>query len=154
MSNSTVIRAIRDREYAYLLTNTRLRMKQKTARIDIGSIHLDPLNEGDTIDLPRWVTEVMVEMGVSENQEENFSSEVFKAVTREKIAGSEQLSTLRPDFYLKMRRQMSFSIEFSSLRSGNIPDLEKTRTLIYDLVALRLRKNPWYRYLPFATYRH
>jgi len=140
MSDPNVIRAIRDREYAYLLTNTRLRMKQKTPRIDIGSIHLDPLNEGDTIDLPRWVAEVLVEMGVSENQEENFSSEVFKAVTREKIAGSDQLSTLRPDFYLKMRRQMSFSSESSGLRSGNIPDLEKTRTLVYDLVALRLRK--------------
>jgi DNA replication initiation complex subunit (GINS family) len=98
------------------------------------------LNEGDTIDLPRWVAEVLVEMGVSESQEENFSSEVFKAVTREKISGSDQLSTLRPDFYLKVRRQLSLASGSSNFKLANINELEKTRTLVYDLVALRLRK--------------
>jgi hypothetical protein len=134
MSDQPVMRAIRDREFAYLLGGTRLRFKQKTPRIDIGSVHLEPMNEGDTIELPRWVAEVLVETGVCENQEENFSSEVFKAVTREKIAGNDQLSTLRPDFYLKVRRQLSFASEKPSA------EVEKTRTLVYDLVALRLRK--------------
>jgi len=140
VSDQPVIHAIRDREFAYLLTGTRLKMKQKTPRIDVGSIHLEPLNEGDTIDLPRWVAEVLVDMGVSESQEENFASEVFKAVTREKIAGSDQLSTLRPDFYLKVRRQLALTVDSSNHRSVNIAELEKTRTLVYDLVALRLRK--------------
>ena len=115
-------------------------MKQKLPRIDIGSIHLEPMNEGDTIELPRWVAEVLLDMGVSEIQEENFSSEVFKAVTREKIAGNDQLSTLRPDFYLKVRRQLSFVSESPYQKPSNLPELEKTRTLVYDLVALRLRK--------------
>ena len=140
MSDQPVIRAIRDREFAYLLTGTRLRFKQKIPRIDIGSIHLEPMNEGDAIDLPRWVAEVLVEMGVCENQEENFSSEVFKAVTREKIAGSDQLSTLRPDFYLKVRRQLFFGAQAPNFRPSSIPEFEKMRTLVYDLVALRLRK--------------
>lgn len=82
---------------------------------------------------------MFVEMGVCENQEENFSSEVFKAVTREKIAGNDQLSTLRPDFYLKVRRQLSFMSDPGS-KPGGYSEIEKTRTLIYDLVALRLRK--------------
>jgi hypothetical protein len=140
MSDQPVIRSIRDREFAYLLTGTRLKFKQKVPRIDIGSIHLDPMNEGDTIDLPRWEAEVMVDMGICEYQEENFSSEVFKAVTREKIAGSDQLSTLRPDFYLRVRRQLSFSADRPSLKPATLPELERTRTLVYDLVALRLRK--------------
>lgn len=130
------MRAVRDREFAYLLGGTRLRFKQKIPQIDIGSVHLQPMNEGDTIDLPRWVAEVLVEMGVCDSQEENFSSEVFKAVTREKIAGSDQLSTLRPDFYLKVRRQLSFVIGSDQKPA----EFEKTRTLVYDLVALRLRK--------------
>jgi hypothetical protein len=134
MSDQPVMRAVRDREFAYLLGGTRLRFKQKIPQIDIGSVHLQPMNEGDTIDLPRWVAEVLVQAGICENQEENFASEVFKAVTREKIAGNDQLSTLRPDFYLKVRRQLSFA------NSDQRPELEKTRTLVYDLVALRLRK--------------
>jgi hypothetical protein len=140
MSSNDVIQSIRDREFAYLLSGARLRVKQKTSRIDIGSIHLEPMNEGDMIDLPRWVAEVFVNLNICESQEESFSSEVFKAVTREKIAGSEQLSTLRPDFYLKIRRQLAFASELGNIKPNLIPEIEKTRTLIYDLIALRLRK--------------
>jgi hypothetical protein len=140
MSSEQVIQSIRDRDFAYLLSGARLRVKQKVSRIDIGSIHLEPMNEGDTVDLPRWVAEVLVNLEICESQEESFSSDVFKAVTREKIAGSEQLSTLRPDFYLKIRRQLAFASEFGNLKPASIPELEKTRTLIYDLIALRLRK--------------
>ncbi|HXQ92192.1 MAG TPA: hypothetical protein VN739_04240 [Nitrososphaerales archaeon] len=140
MSDQPIIQSIRDREFAYLLSGTRLRVRQKFSRIDVGSIHLDPMNEGDSIDLPRWVAEVLVDMNICENQEESFSSEVFKAVTREKIAGSDQLSTLRADFYLKIRRHLNYASGSASLRPISIPELEKTRTLIYDLIALRLRK--------------
>ncbi|MGI0091601.1 MAG: hypothetical protein ACREBS_07825, partial [Nitrososphaerales archaeon] len=109
MSAQAVLQSIRDREFAYLLSSTRLKVKQKTPRIDIGSIHLDPMNEGDAVDLPRWIAEVLIGFEICESQEESFASEVFKAVTREKIAGADQLSTLRPDFYLKIRRHLAFA---------------------------------------------
>jgi hypothetical protein len=134
-----VIQSIRDREFAYLLSNTRLRARQKTPKIDIGSVHLEPMNEGDAVDLPRWVAEVLIRLELCESQEESFASEVFKAVTREKIAGPEQLSTLRPDFYLKIRRHLAFAND-PNAKSSSISEIEKTRTLIYDLIALRLRK--------------
>jgi GINS complex protein len=118
----------------------RLRVKQKIAKINVGSIHLEPMNPGDVVDLPRWVAEVFLSLDLCESQEESFASEVFKAVTREKIAGSEQLSTLRPDFYLKIRRQLQFTSDSKNIRPSEIPELEKTRSLIYDLMALRLRK--------------
>ena len=140
MSGQPVLQSIRDREFAYLLSSTRLKAKQKTPRIDIGSVHLDPMNEGDAIDLPRWIAEVLINMDVCDSQEESFASEVFKAVTREKIAGTEQLSTLRPDFYLKIRRHLAFASDSNKVRPSSIPEIEKTRTLIYDLIALRLRK--------------
>jgi hypothetical protein len=138
--SSDVIQSIRDREFTYLLSGMRLKAKQKTSRIDIGSIHVQPMNEDDVVDLPRWVAEVFINLDICESQEESFSSEVFKAVTREKISGSEQLSTLRPDFYLKIRRQLAFASSSDNLRPALISEIEKTRTLIYDLIALRLRK--------------
>jgi DNA replication initiation complex subunit (GINS family) len=94
------------------------------------------MNEWDVIDLPRWVAEVLVNLDICESQEESFSSEVFKAVTREKIAGNDQLSTLRADFYLKIRRQLTAG----AMKPALLPEMEKTRTLIYDLIALRIRK--------------
>ncbi len=134
---SSVLEIIRDREFAYLLASTRLKVKQKIPKIDIGSIHLEPLNEGDAVDLPRWVAEVLIRLDICESQEESFASEVFKAVTREKIAGVDQLSTLRPDFYLKIRRNLAFA---NATKPSTVPEVEKTRILIYDLIALRLRK--------------
>lgn len=139
MSSQPVVQSIRDREFSYLLSSTRLRVKQKIPKTDIGSIHLEAMNEGDAVDLPRWIAEVLIGMDLCESQEESFASEVFKAVTREKIAGSDQISALRPDFYLKIRRHLTFAID-SNKRASSIPETEKTRALIYDLMALRLRK--------------
>lgn len=136
MSSQPTLQYMRDREFAYLLSSTRLRVKQKIPRIDIGSVHLEPMNEGDAVDLPRWIAEVLVRQGVCDSQEESFASEVFKAVTREKIAGPEQIPQLKLDFYLKIRRHLTF---VPNSNSGNA-EVDKTRTLIYDLIALRLRK--------------
>ena len=138
MSSQPVVQSIRDREFSYLLSNTRLRVKQKIPKVDIGSIHLEPMNEGEAVDLPRWIGEILIDMDLCESQEESFASEVFKAVTREKIAGPDQLSTLRQDFYLRIRRHLAFATDARKLAS-NLEN-EKTRALIYDLMALRLRK--------------
>ena len=140
MSVDNVIQSIKDREFAYLLSPSRLKAKQKIPKIDIGSIHLELMNPGDVVDLPRWIGEVLVNLDLCESQEESFASEVFKAVTREKIAGNDQLSTLKPDFYLKIRRHLSYANDSSNLKPSEIPEIEKTRTLIYDLMAMRLRK--------------
>ncbi|MDG6921820.1 MAG: DNA replication complex GINS family protein [Nitrososphaerota archaeon] len=139
MSSQPVVQSIRDREFTYLLSGVRLRVKQKIPKTDIGSIHLEAKNEGDAVDLPRWVSEILVDLDLCENQEESFASEVFKAVTREKIAGADQLSTMRPDFYLKIRRHLAFASD-SGGRNAATTEIEKTRALIYDLMAMRLRK--------------
>lgn len=139
MSTQPVVQSIRDREFAYLLSSTRLRVKQKIPKTDIGSIHLEAMNEGDAVDLPRWISEILINLDLCESQEESFASEVFKAVTREKIAGPDQLSPLRSDFYLKIRRHLAFTND-SNKKITSIPENEKTRALIYDLMALRLRK--------------
>ena len=140
MSGESVLQSIKDRDFAYLLSGTRLRVKQNVPKMDIGSVHLEPMNQGDVVELPRWVAEVLINLDVAESQEESFSSEVFKAVNREKIAGPDQIAKLNPDFYLKIRRHLSYSANDGRRSSYSIQELDKTKTLIYDLIALRLRK--------------
>lgn len=140
MSDQGVLQSIRDREFTYLLTGTRLKVKQRMPRIDIGSVHVDPLNEADVVELPRWVAEVLISLGYCESQEESFSSEVFKAVNREKIAGLDQLAKLNSDFYLKIRRHLAYANNAANLKPAEIPELDRTKSMIYDLIALRLRK--------------
>ncbi len=95
MSSGSVLESLGDREFAYLLSSTRLRANQTIPKLDVGSIHLDSVNQGDVIELPRWVAEVLTKLGLCETQEESFASEVFKAVNREKMAGENQLASLR-----------------------------------------------------------
>jgi len=140
VSSGTVLKSIKDREIAYLLSGTRLKAKQNIPRLDVGSVHLDAMNVGDVAELPRWIAEVLTDLGFCEIQEESFSSEVFRAVNREKIAGDTQIADLRPDFYLKIRRHLAFARELIKTKPVTAPELDRTKTLIYDLIALRLRK--------------
>ncbi len=138
--SDSVLESIKDREIAYLLSGTRLKILQNISKQDVGSIHLENMNQGDVVELPRWVGEILTALGMAESQEESFATEVFKAVNREKMAGENQIAALRSDFYLKVRRHVAFSTEMSSLKPSMASELDRTRTLIYDLVALRLRK--------------
>jgi hypothetical protein len=139
-SSDFVLESIRDREFAYLLNGTRLKILQNISKQNIGSIHLETMNQGDAVELPRWIGEILTSQGLAESQEESFASEVFKAVNREKMAGETQIASLRSDFYLKVRRHLAFSKEMSNLKPSITGELERTKSLIYDLVALRLRK--------------
>ena len=138
--DESVLESIKDREFAYLLSATRLKVRQNISKLDIGSVHLDPMNQGDIVELPRWIAEVMIGLELAESQEESFASEVFKAVNREKMAGPDQLASLRQDFFLRIRRHLAYASEYANLKPSNVQELDKTRTLIYDLIALRLRK--------------
>ena len=140
MSSVSVLQSLSDREFAYLLSGIRLRANQNLPKLDIGSIHLDPVNQNDVFEVPRWVAEVFTKLGLCEAQEESFASEVFKAVNREKMAGDNQLANLRSDFYLKIRRHLAYSRELAEIRPSSVADLDRTKTLIYDLIKLRLRK--------------
>jgi hypothetical protein len=141
---SSVLESIKDREFAYLLSGTRLKVLQTIPKLDVGSVHIEPVSPGDFLELPRWIAEVLVELGLCESAEESFASEVFKAVNREKMAGDSQVARLSPEFYLKVRRHLVSSAQVSGTRPGPSAlapfDIERTRTLLYDLMALRLRK--------------
>ena len=141
MSADSVLQSIKDRDFAYLLSGMRLKVKQNVPKMDVGSVHLEAMNQGDMVELPRWVAEVLINLEICESQEESFSSEVFKAVNREKIAGQDQIAKLNSDFYLKIRRHLTFANDMTGRQpSASIQELDKTKTLIYDLIALRLRK--------------
>ena len=140
MSANSVLQSIQDREYAYLLSGTRLKALQGIPKLDVGSIHLEAVNQNDVVEIPRWIAEVLIRLGMCESQEEGFSSEVFKAVNREKMAGDNQLATLRPDFYLKIRRHLAYARDVAKEKPASVAELDRTKTLIYDLIKLRLRK--------------
>jgi hypothetical protein len=137
---SDVSSFFQDRELDYVLLPIKIKMKRGLPRIASSSFELAETKEGDVIEVSRWVSEVLVDMGFAEVQGEPFEVEVFKALSRERIQGPLQLSTLKSEFYLKMRRHLS-ELKMKSERNGTArADFEKFSVSTYDLLTLRLSK--------------
>ena len=128
------------REREYLLGTTRTRMRSSVENLDVGDFHIERLSEGETVDLPRWVADELVGQGMAESADTPFESEIFSALSREKMMGPLQLSTLPPDFYLKMRRRLVTLGARVAEGKARKEDHERLRAVSYDLVGIRLSK--------------
>ena len=102
--------------------------------------HLDETKEGDSVEVPRWVGEILVETGFADAQEESLEIEISRALSRERIQGSLQLSTLKKDFYLKVRRHLNYLERKGEIDEAAKPEHERFSVSAYDLITLRLGK--------------
>ncbi|HUH99907.1 MAG TPA: hypothetical protein VLY65_02590 [Nitrososphaerales archaeon] len=135
-----VARMFEQREREFLVSPIRVTMKTSTEQIEVGDLLLAKAKEGERMELPRWVAEELVDLGLAELQEEPFDVEIFKALTREKMLASPQLSPLEPNFYIRMRRRLAVikaGVEKGKYRRE---DYEKLRMASYDLIGRRLSK--------------
>ena len=102
-----VAKIFEQREREFLLAPVRVMMKTSTEEMEVGDLVLKKTKEGERVEMPRWVAEELVDLELAEMQEEAFEVEIFKALTREKILASLQLSPLEPNFYIRMRRRLA-----------------------------------------------
>jgi len=128
------------REREYLLGTTRAKMRSTVENLDVGDFHIEKLAEGDSFDLPRWVADELVSQGMAEATEPPFESEIFSALSKEKMMSPLQLSALAPDFYVRMRRRLGAMGEGAAHGKPRAEDYERLRAVCYDLVGIRLSK--------------
>ncbi|MCD6511116.1 MAG: hypothetical protein J7K45_00790 [Thaumarchaeota archaeon] len=64
------------------------------------------LKEGSVVDLPFWLAEILRDEGFAELRDLDLSTELFKALSRERLQGEFQLSTLDPLFLTRLRREL------------------------------------------------
>lgn len=128
------------REREFMLAKSKVRMRSSVENIDAGDYRIEALSEGQTAELPRWVAEELVALNLAESSEEPFETEIYRALSKEKMMGPLQLSPLSQDFYLRMRRRVSY-LE-GAAREGRVrkEELEKLRAVCYDLIGIRLSK--------------
>ncbi len=112
-----------------------------TARTDIPEANLSTftlkeVSEGDVVEVPRWVAEVLEENNLVNLGEEGVEAELFRALQREKLQGPTQPSQLSKDIYLKLRRYLMI------LRRKNPhdPHYEKVKVSTQDLITTRMVK--------------
>lgn len=133
-------RLFENAETQFLLSKTRVTLSSSLEDIEAGDVKLGGLKQGDAIELPRWVAEELVQLSLAESTEEPFETELYRALSREKMLGPFQLSNLSPDFYLRMRRRLTYLR--TAVQSGKVrrEDYERVRASNYDLVGVRLGK--------------
>jgi len=128
------------RERDYLLSNVKVSMRSPVENIEVGDLKIEKLREGEIAELPRWVAEEFAGLGLAEVAEEPFETEILKSLSREKMIGAFQLSSLAPDFYLRMKRRLAYLHEAAGAGRVRKEDYERLRASSYDLIGIRLGK--------------
>jgi hypothetical protein len=128
------------REREYLLGRATVKMRSAVENLDVGDFRIEQVSEGESVELPRWVADELIVQGLAETVEGPFENEIFRTLSKEKMMGPLQLSTLAGDFYVKMRRrlgQMSGGVTEGKVKRE---ELDRLRAVCYDLVGIRLSK--------------
>ena len=139
-SGKPITELFAQREREFLLSRVRVTMKGSLEGIEVGDVVIGKLRQGETVELPRWVAEELVEVDLADVEEEPFETEIFRVLTREKMLGAPQLSQLQANFYLKMRRRLAMIKEGSEKGKYRREDYLKLKATCYDLVGRRLSK--------------
>ncbi len=97
---------------------------------------------GQEIEVPYWTAKELVQLGFARFRDEdvlNYNS-LSKIHWRETIPASRQIPALQPNFYCMLRRHMSELQELSKQDQVKLRELERTESLVRDIVNCRIRK--------------
>ncbi|MEM3084561.1 MAG: hypothetical protein QXU32_07890 [Nitrososphaerales archaeon] len=113
----------------HMLEDVKVRFK-KEIKIDVFSISVEA-KENDILHIPRWLADILEKNDIVEIQVHDMGVDLLRALSRERIAGIDQLSALKPDFYIRLNAYISG-------KEGT--EREKLSVSMQDLVLLRLGK--------------
>ncbi len=97
---------------------------------------------GQEIEVPYWTARDLVQLGYARFREEdvlNYNS-LSKIHWRETIPASRQLPALQANFYCLLRRHLTELQQMSRQDQVKLRELERTESLVRDIVNCRLRK--------------
>jgi DNA replication factor GINS len=127
---------VKNREASFLMSPVKVTARTDIPEAKLSTFTLQEVNEGEVVEVPRWVAEILEEENLVNLGEDSVEPELFRALQREKLQGPTQPSQLSKDLYLKLRRHLV------TLRKRNPhdPHYEKIKVATQDLVTTRLVK--------------
>lgn len=128
------------REREHLLGKVNVKMLSSLENIQVGDYAISKLEQGQVAEVPRWVAEELVALKLAEVNEEPFETELLRSLSREKLMGPMQLSPLREDFYVRMRRRLAYLDGAVKDGRARKEDVDRLRVGCYDIVGMRLNK--------------
>lgn len=127
---------VKNREASFLMAPVKVTAKADIPEARLSTYALEERSEGQVFEVPRWVAEVLEENNLVQVGEEGVETELFRALQREKLQGSTQLSQIHKDIFLKLRRHLLM------LRKRGAGDsrYDKVKVNAQDLITIRLVK--------------
>jgi len=113
----------------YMTEEVKVRFK-KDVKVNSFGISVDA-KEGDTQTIPRWLASMFQENGLAEVQTEDMSRELLGSLSRETNAGPEQITALKPDFYIRLN---------DFIKNAPVTERDKLNISMHDIVLMRLGK--------------
>ena len=113
----------------YMLKDAKLTINQdfkyKVAGIKIEGV------QGDTINLPQWIGKILSDHQLGTLNSPDMITELKQALSKEKMVGEYQISTLDPHFYIKLKE---------SMKELNRDDFDKVESMMLELFRMRRGK--------------
>jgi DNA replication factor GINS len=130
-------------EIGYGLKDTKATLKQDIKyTVDKVKVHG---TSGEVLNIPRWVGKILEEDKLAELDSPDMITELKQALSKEKMVGEYQVSTLDPQFYIKLKKHMrtlhrddfnhveSMMLELFRMRRGKLVKLADSTKLSSDL---------------------
>lgn len=97
---------------------------------------------GQEVEVPYWTARELVQLGYARFREEDVLNYnvLSKIHWRETIPASRQLPALQANFYCLLRRHVTDLKELSKQDQVKLRELERTESLVRDIVNCRIRK--------------
>jgi DNA replication factor GINS len=87
--------------------------------------------QGDTNNMPQWIGQILNDSGVGTLDSPDMITELKQALSKEKMVGEYQLSTLEPHFYIKLKE---------SIKKLDRNDFDKVESILLELFRMRRGK--------------
>jgi len=87
--------------------------------------------QGDTNNMPQWVGKILSENNVGTLDSPDMITQLKQALSKEKMVGEYQISTLDPHFYIRLKE---------SMKELNRDDFDKVESMMLELFRMRRGK--------------
>ncbi len=127
----------------YGLKDAKVTLRQDV-KYDVAGYDLEG-SSGEVMNLPQWIGKILAENKLGELDSPDMLTELKQALSKEKMVGEYQVSTLDPHFYIKLKQYMSglhrndfdhvesMLLELFRMRRGKLVKLADSTKLNSDL---------------------
>jgi DNA replication factor GINS len=113
----------------YRLKDAKLTVNQDF-KYSVAGIKIDGI-QGDTNNMPQWIGKILSDNQLGTLDSPDMITELKQALSKEKMVGEYQISTLDPYFYIKLKE---------SLKELNRDDFDKVESMMLELFRMRRGK--------------